>query len=291
MRASGWTVGVLVIALAVLVALAQLLLPLVARHPQWVAAQLSARAQRPVSFTSMEGRWTPSGPLFVLHGVTVGAPVGQSAAPLRLPEAELQLDFGGWLLPSRHLLNVHVRGLQLDLSRERDGVWRINGIGAAGDTTRQPLALGRLSVDLWLKDLRVQISDVAADKHYTLLARQLRVSRQGSGRIRIGGALRRAGVATALHAIGDFRDDGNSGRLWVGLDEVDLQPLLADVGGTWLPPGAWSWARGGVVGLARRQVVERVAAARCRCTNRVRCRRGQCARERTAWVGRRASRR
>ena len=75
MRASGWTVGVLVIALAVVVALAQLLLPLVAHHPQWVAAQLSARAQRPVSFTSMEGRWTPSGPLFVLHGVTVGAPV------------------------------------------------------------------------------------------------------------------------------------------------------------------------------------------------------------------------
>ena len=229
MRASGWTVGVLVIALAVVVALAQLLLPLVAHHPQWVAAQLSARAQRPVSFTSMEGRWTPSGPLFVLHGVTVGAPVGQSAAPLRLPESELRLDFGGWLLPSRHLLNVHVRGLQLDLSRERDGVWRINGIGVAGDTTRQPLALGRLSVDLWLKDLRVQISDVATDKHYTLLARQLRVSRQGSGRIRIGGALRRAGVGTALHVIGDFRDDGNSGRLWVGLDEVDLQPLLADV--------------------------------------------------------------
>ena len=229
MRASGWTLGVLVIALAVLVALAQLLLPLVARHPQWVAAQLSARAQRPVSFASMEGRWTPSGPLFVLHGVTVGAPIGQSAAPLRLPESELQLDFGGWLLPSRHLLNVHVRGLQLDLSRERDGAWRINGIGVAGDTTRQPLALGRLSVDLWLQDLRVQISDVAADKHYTLLARQLRVSRQGSGRIRIGGALRRAGVGTALHAIGDFRDDGNSGRLWVGLDEVDLQPLLADV--------------------------------------------------------------
>ena len=229
MLALGWTAGVLVIALAVLMALTQLLLPLVARHPQWVAAQLSARAQRPVSFTSMEGRWTPSGPLLVLHGVVVGAPTGQSAAPLRLPESELRLDFGGWLLPSRHLLNVHVRGLQLDLSHERDGAWRINGIGVAGDTTRQPLTLGRLSVDLWLEDLRVEITDVAADQHYTLLARQLRVSRQGSGRIRMGGALRRAGVPTVLHAIGDFRDDGNSGRLWVALDDAELQPLLANV--------------------------------------------------------------
>lgn len=229
MRAAGWTVGVLVIALAVFMALAQLLLPLVAHHPQWVAAQLSARAQRPVSFTSMEGRWTPSGPLLVLHGITVGAPAGQSATPLRLPESELRLDFGGWLLPSRHLLNVRVRGLQLDLSHGRDGAWRINGIGVAGDTARQPLTLGRLSVDLWLQDLRVQITDIAADRSYTLLSRQLRVSRQGSGRIRIGGELRRAGVATAMQAIGDFRDDGNSGRLWVGMGEVELQPLLANV--------------------------------------------------------------
>ncbi len=219
----------LVIALAVSVALVQLLLPLVAQHPQWVAAQLSARLQRPVSFTSLDGRWTPSGPLFALRGITVGASAGEVAAPLRIPESELRLDFGGWLLPSRHLLNVHVRGLQLDLSRERDGAWRINGIGVAGDTSRQSLRLGRLSVDLWLEDLRVQITDVAADQHYALLARQLRVSRQGSGRVRVGGSLRRAGVTAALRVIGDFHDDGSSGRLWLGLDEVDLQPLLAGV--------------------------------------------------------------
>ena len=47
---SGWVAGVRVIALAVLVAVAQLLLPLLARHPQWVAAQLSQRLHRPVSF-------------------------------------------------------------------------------------------------------------------------------------------------------------------------------------------------------------------------------------------------
>ncbi len=229
MLAAGWGVGVLVITLAVLIALTQLLLPLVAQHPQWIAAQLSARAQRPVSFSAVEGRWTPSGPILLMHGVVVGAPAGQSAPPLRLPESELRLDFGGWLLPSRHFLNLRARGLQLDLSHERDGAWRINGIGVAGDTTRQSLTLGRLSVDLWLEDLRVQITEVGSNQHYTLLARQLRVSRQGSGRIRVGGALRRAGVATRLHVVGEFSDDGNSGRLWVALDDAQLQPLFAGV--------------------------------------------------------------
>ena len=119
-------------------ALTQLLLPLLGRHPQWVAAQLSQRLQRPVSFASLEGRWTPSGPLFVMHNVTVGAAPGEKGDMLQLPESDLKLDFGGWLLPSRHLLNLYVRGLQLDLARDADGSWHVNGIGLAGDTSRQP---------------------------------------------------------------------------------------------------------------------------------------------------------
>ena len=146
-RALGWVAGVTVILLAVLIALAQLLLPLLARHPAWVAAQLSQRIQRPVTFTSLEGRWAPSGPLFIMHNVTVGAALGEQGSALQLPESELKLDFGGWLLPTRHLLNLHVRGLQLDLARDTAG-WHINGIGVAGGTNTQPFSPGRLSLDL-----------------------------------------------------------------------------------------------------------------------------------------------
>ena len=96
-RALSWTTGVLVIVLAISAALAQLLLPLLARHPQWVAAQLSARLHRPVSFESLEGRWQPSGPLFVMRDVTVGVGADGSGSPLHIPETELKLDFGGWL--------------------------------------------------------------------------------------------------------------------------------------------------------------------------------------------------
>jgi uncharacterized protein (TIGR02099 family) len=223
-RALGWTVGVTVILFAVLVALTQLLLPLLARHPAWVAAQLSQRLQRPVSFASMEGRWTPSGPLFVMHGVTIGAAAGESGAALQLPESELKLDFGGWLLPSRHLLNLHVRGLQLDLLHDAGG-WHVNGIGVAGGGNRQPLSLGQMSVDLWLEDLRVVVTEATLNKQYTLLSRQLRLSHQG-GQIRFGGVLQRGGVNAAVHTAGRFREDGSAGQVWVGVDDVDLKPLL-----------------------------------------------------------------
>ncbi len=212
----------LVITLAVVMALAQLLLPLAAQHPQWVAAQLSSHLQRPVTIRALEGRWRPSGPLFVLHDVSIAAPAGQVGAPLQIAQSELRLDFGAWLVPSRHLFNLHVRGLQLDLTRERDGRWRVNGIGMAGQGDRQPLKLGRLSADLWLQDLRVHLNDVRSAQQYAFRAEQLRVSRRPDGRIRLGGTLRRDGVAAVLHTVGDFRDDGGSGRLWIGMDDAVL---------------------------------------------------------------------
>ncbi|OOG39301.1 YhdP family protein [Rhodanobacter sp. C05] len=223
-RALGWVAGVTVILLAVLMALAQLLLPLLARHPAWVAAQLSQRVQRPVTFASLEGRWTPSGPLFVMHNVTVGMAPGEQGSVLQLPESELKLDFGGWLLPTRHLLNLHVRGMQLDLARDANG-WHVNGIGVAGGTNKQPFSPGRLSLDLWLEDLRVDVTDTIRGKHYTLLAPQLRLSRQGS-QIRFGGRLQRGGVNTALRMAGRFREDGSSGQVWLGAEDVELKPLL-----------------------------------------------------------------
>ena len=249
-RASGWVAGVVLILLAVVAALAQLLLPLLARHPDWVAAQLSARLQRPVSFASMEGRWTGSGPVFVMHGVSVGAAAGESGAVLQLPESELKFDFGGWLLPSRHLLNLHVRGLQLDLLRDATG-WHVNGIGVAGGSARQPLSPGRLSADLWLEDLRVVVTDATLGRHYTLLSKQLRLSHQGS-QVRFGGVLRREGASAALRTAGRFRDDGSAGQLWVEVADAELKPLLdgVDLGGYTVDHGrgrlgAWLDWRGG----------------------------------------------
>jgi uncharacterized protein (TIGR02099 family) len=223
LRAGTWVGGVALIMLAITAALAQVLLPLLARHPEWVAAQLSQRLHRPMSFNSMEGRWTPSGPVFVMHGVTVGLAPGEHGSALKIPESELKLDFGGWLLPSRHLFSLHASGLQLELMRDADG-WHVNGIAASGGG-RQSFSPGRLSIDLWLNQLHVVVEDHVDNKHYVLSAPQLRLSRQGN-HIRFGGTVKREGVATAVSTTGRFNDDGSSGQIWFGLDAIDLKPLL-----------------------------------------------------------------
>lgn len=240
-RAAGWVVGVAVISLAVLAGLIQLLLPTLANHPQWVAAQLSQQLHRPVSFASMEGRWEASGPLFIMRDVTIGP--GESGSPLHIPETELKLDLGGWLLPSRHLLNLHARGLQLDLSRDADGTWHINGIGVAGGQDRQSASFRGLSVELRLSDLRLDITDARVNKHYSLLARQLRMSKQG-GRIRVGAILQREGVAGELRGAGSFREDGADGRLWLSGNNIDLPTFTAgvDMGGYTAESGHGSFA-------------------------------------------------
>lgn len=218
----------LVILLAVMMALAQLLLPLLARHPDWVAAQLAQRLHRPVSFTSLQGRWTASGPLFLMRGVGVGAAAGESGNALQIPQAELKLDFGAWLLPSRHLFTLHVRGLALNLSHDAGGRWHVNGIGVEGSSGQQHVSLGHLSLDLWLENLQVRVRDDVVGKHYALLAPHLRLSHH-NGQLRFGGSLQRNGASARLRVVGRFRDDGSSGRLWLGADNVQLQPLLAGV--------------------------------------------------------------
>ena len=225
-RTLGWIAGLAVIALAVLMALAQLLVPLVARHPAWVARELSAKVGRPISFASLHSEWNGTGPLFVLRDVTVGVPPGGTGTVIHIPESELQIDFAGWL-PTRHLVDLRTRGLQLDLRRDTDGGWHVDGFGTGGGS--QPPGFDRLSLELWLDDLRLNIADEANGKHYSLIAEQLRLSRQGR-RIRVGALLRRAGAPGMLHGAGSFRDDGSSGRLWLSGQRLDLAALFEGVG-------------------------------------------------------------
>jgi uncharacterized protein (TIGR02099 family) len=223
--------GVAVITLALTAALAQVLLPLLAKHPQWVAQELSEKLQRPVSFAALEGRWEPSGPRFIMRNVTFG-PGDASGTPLHVPQVDLKLDFGGWLLPSRHLLNLQASDLELDIKRDTDGRWHVNGLGKAGSAERQNISFGRLSVELWLDRLRVNIDDQLINERYTLLADQLRLTHQGN-HIRVGARVHRIGATGVLRAAGWFRDDGASGKFWMATQHADLHGLVAgfDMGG------------------------------------------------------------
>ena len=251
-RTLGWVAGLAVIALAVLLALAQLLVPLVARHPAWVARELSAAVGRPIRFASLQSEWSGSGPLFVLRDITVGVPPGGTGAVIHIPESEVQIDFGGWL-PTRHLVDLRTRGLQLDLRRDKQGGWHIDGFGTGGGGS-QPPGFGRISVELWLDDLRLDITDEADHRHFSLIADHLRLSRRGN-HIRVGALLRRAGAPGEWRGAGDFRDDGSRGRLWLSGQRLDLAALFAgmDLGGSAVQGGTGSvatwldWRQGKVV--------------------------------------------
>ena len=219
--AAGW----LIIVLAVLMALVQLLLPLLARQPAWVAQKLSERLHRPVSIQAMSGHWALTGPRFELRGVRVGAAAG--SAPIALPRVDVGLDLGSWAWPTRRLINLHVSGLHLEASRASDGQWQIKGFGG-GSSGGQPPSLQHLSVALWLDDLQVTLSDDVSGRTYPLVADQLRVS-IGSGRMRFGARMRRQQTAAVFTVAGNFSDNGASGRVWLGGQQLHLGPLLGDV--------------------------------------------------------------
>ena len=75
----GYAVAALLVAMALGAGAMSQLLPLAERHPDRIAAWLSARAGRPVAFDKVETEWTRRGPLLRLGGPGAGADGGQHA--------------------------------------------------------------------------------------------------------------------------------------------------------------------------------------------------------------------
>jgi uncharacterized protein (TIGR02099 family) len=216
-------VATVLVALAIVMALGQLLLPLAARYPARVAAMLSEKVRKPVQFASLEGFWRPTGPLFVMRDVTIGGEPG--SPPLRLPQAAVKLDFGGLVLPSRHLINLRLQDLRLGLRRAPDGRWSIDGFASGGTT--QKVSFGNMSIDLWLTNTHIDIADETTNHQFGLIADQLRLSLQGQV-VRVGGSLRRENASGLLSAAGRFAADGSSGRVYVKGANVDFAALTGD---------------------------------------------------------------
>jgi uncharacterized protein YhdP len=115
--------GVLYVAAGVLVCMALVLgvasqvLPLAERHPEKIAAWLSARAGRPVAFDHVATEWTRRGPLLRLDGLRLGE--GDTA--VRIGEAEVLVSMYAGLLPGSSFTELRLRGLSLTLQRAADG--------------------------------------------------------------------------------------------------------------------------------------------------------------------------
>ncbi|QOW18905.1 TIGR02099 family protein [Lysobacter ciconiae] len=276
-RGVGYTVGIVLVLLALVIAVASQLLPLVERHPDRVAAWLGERVGRPVAFDRLQTGWTRRGPLLQLHNLRLG----EGADVFDVGDAEMLLSIYAGLWPGVPLSELRLRGLELVLERSPDGRWQVRGLPgqreADGDPFHSLEGLGELQVSDGA--LTVLAPDLGLDLNVPRIDLRLRV--QGD-RVRAGLRAwpeelssatprdnRDDGRPAPVVAMLDFHRHGGAGRAYVGIDRAELQPLASvlDLHGITLQTGdgrARAWADledKRLVGVKLETTLERVVLA------------------------------
>lgn len=211
------------VGLALLVGTLSQLLPLAERHPDRIAAWLSARAGQPVRFERLDTTWTRRGPLLQLKGLRIGAGQG-----LAIGEAEVLVSMYSGLLPGRSLTELRLRGLALDLQQAADGRWSVRGLpqsSAGGDPLDALRRLGELQVI----GGRLGVHAPALGVDTTLPRIDLRLRVDGD-RLRVGVRAWAQTDTLPLTAVLDLDRQRGNGQAWLGADPVDFRawsPLLA----------------------------------------------------------------
>lgn len=222
-RGLGYLVALSLVLVALVLAVASQVLPLAESNPQRVAAWLSERAGRPVSFDKVETAWTRRGPLLRLDNLRIGA--GNQA--FTVGDAEMLVSVYAGLLPGHAFSELRLRGLDLTLERAADGRWAVRGLpGQEQPQQRDPFAalegLGELQV---------------IDGKITVIAPNLgidaRIPRINL-RLRVDGPRVRAGVrawpsvnvpgaaSSPLDTVLDFDRIKGDGRAYMGTRRADL---------------------------------------------------------------------
>ena len=146
-RGLAYAVALSLVLVALVLAIASQVLPLAESNPQRIAAWLSERAGRPVTFDRVETAWTRRGPLLRLDNLRVGA--DQQA--FTVGDAEMLVSVYAGLLPGHAFSELRLRGLDLTLERAEDGRWKVRGLPgqeqpAQGDPLSALEGLGELQV-------------------------------------------------------------------------------------------------------------------------------------------------
>ncbi|WP_313253446.1 YhdP family protein [Stenotrophomonas acidaminiphila] len=221
-----YALAVLLVVVAVLVGSLNQLLPLVERHPDKVAAWLSARAGQPVAFDHLDTAWTRRGPLLRLDGLRIGQGEG-----VRIGQAEVLVSLYSGLLPGAPLTELRLRGLALTLQRADDGRWSVRGLptaAAAGDPMETVRRLGELQVIGGR--LRLDAPSLGLDTELPRIDLRLRVD---GDRIRAGARAWIAHDAAPVTAVVDFQRQRGDGTAWIAAAPADLSAwrALLHVGG------------------------------------------------------------
>lgn len=227
-RRSAWYVvaGVLV-CMALVLGVASQVLPLAERHPDKIAAWLSARAGRPVAFDHVETQWTRRGPLLRLDGLRLG----EGTDAVRVGEAEVLVSMYAGLLPGRSFTELRLRGLSLTLRRADDGMWSVLGLpgqAGGGDPLENLEGLGELQV-IGGK-LSVQAPSLGWNVSLPRIDLRLRVD---GDRVRAGTRAWARTDGIPMQAAFDFDRGSGDGRAYVDTQVADIAawaPLLRYAG-------------------------------------------------------------
>ena len=220
-RGVGYAAAVLLVLVALVLGVASQLLPMAARNPDKVAAWLSQRAGRAVSFDRVETAWTRRGPLLKLDNLRIG----EGAQAFTVGDAEMLVTIYSGLLPGQPFSQLRLRGLDLTLERAADGRWQVRGLPGQQRPGGDPLAalegLGELQVIGGR--LAVIAPTLGIDARIPRIDVRLRVD---GDRVRAGvRAWPQPGAASpeaALDAVLDFDRKRGDGLAYAGAKRADL---------------------------------------------------------------------
>lgn len=230
-RHAVYAAAIVLVGVAVLVGSVSQLLPLAERHPDKVAAWLSARAGQPVRFDDLHTTWTRRGPLLQLKGLRIGAGQG-----LRIGEADVLVSMYAGLLPGNSLTELRLRGLALVLQRADDGRWSVRGLPQS--TGADPLDTLRRLGELQVIGgrLRVEAPSLGMQTELPRIDLRLRVNGQ---RLRVGARAWADTAAQPLTAVLDFERARGDGQAWLSAEPADFRAWssLLQLGGVSLQQG------------------------------------------------------
>lgn len=118
----GTLAGLLIVA-AAFMGLAGLAFPWVLDHPERVEAMLAERLQRDVEIGNLRGNWENNGPIFIIEDLRIGA--RDAGEPLRIPTAELKIDFYAPFKRGVSWQELRIIGLSIDVQRDLSGRWQL----------------------------------------------------------------------------------------------------------------------------------------------------------------------
>ncbi|GAA5076743.1 YhdP family protein [Lysobacter panacisoli] len=251
-RGLAYTVALTLVLVALVLAVASQVLPMAESNPQRIAAWLSERAGRPVTFDRVETAWTRRGPLLRLDNLRVG----EGTQEFTVGDAEMLVSVYAGLLPGHAFSELRLRGLDLTLERADDGRWKVRGLpGQEQPAQRDPLSALEGLGELQVIDgkLTVIVPQLGVDARIPRINLRLRVDgpRVRAG-VRAWPGTGVPGAATSpLDAVLDFDRRQGDGRAYVGARRADLSAwaALAQVAGVGAESGqgraeAWADLRG-----------------------------------------------